>query len=258
VTPLLAIEKVTKTYGGVRAVDGVCLQLAEKGGIRGLIGPNGAGKSTLLNLICGLERPTAGEIYFKGEGITLMPPHQISALGIGRTFQATQLVEHLTVAENVMVGRHLHTRVAFLTSGFWLPQIWREENRNRIEAHQILDFLGLLFKAGRSIQHLSDGEKRLVELGRALALEPALLLLDEPAGGLTPGEVKVLGEMIHRLRDRGVTVLIVEHHMGLVMEISHWITVLHHGKVIAEGPPEEIKRDQAVISAYLGRGGSLA
>jgi len=258
VTPLLAIERLTKSYGGVRAVDGVSLQVAEEGTVRGLIGPNGAGKSTLLNLICGLERPTAGKIYFKGSDITSMSPHRISTLGIGRTFQATQLVERLTVAENVMVGRHIHTRVGFLTSGLWLPRIWREENRNRIEAHQILNFLGLLFKAGRSVHHLSEGEKRLVELGRALALEPTLLLLDEPAGGLTPGEVKVLGEMINRLRDRGVTVLIVEHHMGLVMDISRGITVLHHGKVIAEGPPEDIKRDQGVISAYLGREESVA
>jgi len=247
---LLSLDKITKEYDGVRALDQVSLQLT-KGTIKGLIGPNGAGKSTLFHLISGMEKPSSGKIYFKGMDITSSETYEISSLGIGRTFQTIQTLMNMTVVDNVLAGMHMRLKGGFLSCGLWLPWIRKTEKEALNQAKEILEFLGLLGRWEWPASQLSYSEQKMLELGRALAMKPELLLLDEPAAGLTPAETKRLAERIGCLKQEGVTVFLVEHRMGMVMEIADEIAVLHNGKLIAEGTPESVRRNPQVIEAYL-------
>jgi branched-chain amino acid transport system ATP-binding protein len=252
VMPLLSIEEIIKEYDGIRALDRVSLKV-EKGRIKGLIGPNGAGKSTLFHLISGVEKPDSGKIFFKEKNITSMEPHERSGLGIGRTFQTLQIWGNMTVVENIMAGMNQRLKGGFLSYGLWLPWVRRSEKEALKEAKEILDSLGLLGKWESLASQLPYGKQKLLELGRALAMKPELLLLDEPASGLTPVEIEQLSEQVSRTRQEGVTVFIVEHHMGMVMEIADEIAVLHNGELIAEGTPEAVRKNPQVIEAYLAR-----
>ena len=247
---MLAIEKVSKRYEGVQALNQVSLKVPE-GTIKGLIGPNGAGKSTLFHLISGIERPDSGRIYFKGTEITSLAPHEIALLGLGRTFQTIQTWGNMTVVDNILAGMHRKLKGGFLSCGFWLPEIRRQEKEALEKAKEILEFLGLLGRWEWPASQLSFGEQRILEMGRTLAMDPAFLLLDEPASGLTPVEVGQISQGIKRLKEEGMTFFIVEHRMELVMEIADQIAVLHNGELIAEGPPDEIRRNEKVIGAYL-------
>ncbi len=250
-TALLEAHGLSKAFGGVMAVNGVDLAVRE-GEIVALIGPNGAGKTTIFNVITGVFPPSRGTVCFRGEPLVGLKPHAIAALGIGRTFQTVQLFGEMTVLENVMLGRHAKSRSGVLASAFRTPAMRREERAIREAALAILDAVGLREKAGQIASSLPYGEQRLTEIARALALEPVLLLLDEPAAGLNAQEKARLGGLVRRLRDRGITVLLVDHHMDLVMDISDEVIVLNYGEVIAEGPPGEVQRHQGVIAAYLG------
>lgn len=243
---LLSVEQITKEYDGVRALDFVSLAV-EKGTIKGLIGPNGAGKSTLFHLITGIERPSSGKVIFDGTDITSMESHEISALGIARTFQTIQTLGNMTVVENVMVGMHMRLKGGFLSCGLWLPWISQTEKEALKEGKEILEFLGLLGRWEWPASQLTYAEQKMLELGRALAMKPKFLLLDEPGAGLTPREVQLLTERISRVRQEGITVLLVEHHIGMVMEIADKIAVLHNGKLIAEGVPDKVRSDPQVI-----------
>jgi ABC-type branched-subunit amino acid transport system ATPase component len=248
--PILILEEITKEYGGLRALDHVSLKVG-KGIIKGLIGPNGAGKSTLFHLISGMERPDSGKIYFKNKEITTLEPHEISALGVARTFQTVQTLANMTVVENIMTGMHLRLKGGFVSSGFWFPWIRRAEKEALKEAKKILDLLGLLGRWKSPASQLPLGKQRLLELGRALAMKPELILLDEPASGLTPAEVDQLSERICQFKKDGITFFIVEHQMGMVMEIADEVVVLDNGNLIAEGPAEVVERDSKVIDVYL-------
>ena len=250
---LLSIETMTKEYDGVRALDRVSLRV-EKGNIKGLIGPNGAGKSTLFHLISGVEKPDSGKILFKEKNITSLEPHERAAVGIGRTFQTVQIWGNMTVVENIMAGMDRRLRGGFFSYGFWFPWIRRSEKEALKEAKEILGSLGLLGKWESMASQLPFGKQKLLELGRALAMKPELLLLDEPASGLTLTEIEQLSERISQIKQEGVTVFIVEHHMGMVMDIADEIAVLHNGELIAEGTPAAVRRNPEVMEAYLSRG----
>ena len=248
---LLATKNLHRSFGGVHAVHDVTFDVPP-GAIKAVIGPNGAGKTTLFNLIAGTLAPNTGEVFFRGKRITGRKPHAVAALGIARTFQTTKLFPHMTVLENVMVGRHARTRSGFIAGMLNLPWTWREDRQTRDKATEILENLGLASYAPETASNLSFGRQRLVEFARALATEPTLLLLDEPAAGLNIYETQELAELIQRIRDRGITCLIVEHDMSLVMNISDEVVVLDQGKQIAEGPPAAIQRNPDVIRIYLG------
>jgi ABC-type branched-subunit amino acid transport system ATPase component len=247
---LLSINAISKSYDGVRALNRISLSV-RKGTIKGLIGPNGAGKTTLFHLITGVERPTAGRISFQGIDITAMEPHEIALLGVGRTFQTLQVLGNMTVVENILTGMHTRLKGGFLSCGLWLPWIHKGEKKALQEAKEILESLGLLGRWKWNAAQLSFGQQKMLELGRALAMQPKLLLLDEPAAGLTSVEVKTLSEKICQLREQGITILIVEHHMGMVMEIADEVAALHNGEIIVEGPPDRVRNDPRVIEAYL-------
>jgi branched-chain amino acid transport system ATP-binding protein len=248
---LLETQGLHRSFGGVHAVRDVSLRVP-RGAIKAIIGPNGAGKTTLFNLIAGTIPPQRGEVTFRGRRITAWKPHAVAGLGIARTFQTTKLFPHMTVLENVMVGRHSRTRSGFLAGMLNLPRTWCEDRQTWAKAEAILEDLGLRGSAGEMASNLSFGRQRLVEFARALAAEPVLLLLDEPAAGLNIYETKALSELILKIRRRGVTCLIVEHDMSLVMNISDDVVVLDQGRKIAEGPPRVIQRDPEVIRIYLG------
>ncbi len=250
---LLEAQGVSKEFGGVTALNGVDFGVRQ-GQIKAIIGPNGAGKTTIFNVITGVFPPSRGTVLFRGRPLAGLKPYAIASVGIGRTFQAVQLFGEMTVLENVMLGRHPRTRAGVLASALRTPSMRREEREIRERSLAILQAVGLHERAGQVATSLPYGEQRLIEIARALAMEPALLLLDEPAAGLNRQEKARLGELIRGLRDRGITILLVDHHMDLVMEVSDEVLVLNYGEKIAEGPPAAIQRHKGVIAAYLGEG----
>jgi branched-chain amino acid transport system ATP-binding protein len=250
---MLSIQEATIKFGGLTAVNQVTFNIP-KGAIFGLIGPNGAGKTTLFNIISGVYAPTSGKIVFENKEIQGLPPHKINYLGISRTYQNINLFKKMTVLENVMVGCHSRTHEG-LTSAILRTPKQRLEEANVIEKSMaILDFMDLTDKATQKASSLSYGEQRRLEISRAMASDPKLLLLDEPAAGMNGREKDELRETIQKISDRGITVLLVEHDMKLVMNVTHQICVLNYGKKIAEGDPESIQNHQEVIAAYLGGG----
>jgi branched-chain amino acid transport system ATP-binding protein len=240
-----------KAFGGLMALMDVSFTVFP-GQIKALIGPNGAGKTTLFNIITGTLPLTSGTIRFKGKPITGEKPHVIAKRGISRTFQTVELFGNMTVLENVMIGRHPRTRMGLLRSGLRLPGVKGEETEILDAAREKLELFGLAHRSDDPASSLPLGEQKRLEVARALATEPELILLDEPAAGLNETETLRMAEIIKKIREKGITVLLVEHHMELIMGISDEVTVLNYGKIISDGPPERIKNDQRVIDAYLG------
>jgi branched-chain amino acid transport system ATP-binding protein len=249
--PLLSARGLAKTFGGVVAVADVTFDVPA-GEIRAIIGPNGAGKTTIFNLITGVFPLERGEIRFKGHGLNGRSTWQRARLGIARTFQNLQIFANMTVLENAMVGRHPKSRAGLLAAAFRTPGSRGEEAKIREDALACLELVGLAERSRDPAGSLPFGQQRLLEIARCLATEPALLLLDEPAAGLNLAEAEALGELILSLRRRGITMLLVEHLMDLVMGISDSVLVLNHGQVLAQGSPEAVQNDPAVIEAYLG------
>jgi len=248
---ILAAAGLSRSFGGLRAVDGVSFE-AGAGRITAVIGPNGAGKTTLFNLIAGALSPDSGSVSFDGEDITGMRPHEVARRGIARTFQTVKLSGRMTVLENVMIGRHTRSRSGFLEAMVAAPWTRAEEKSMRDISMAAIERLGLGEYAGREAGTLPFGIQRSVELARALASEPKLLLLDEPASGLNVRETKGLAELISGIRGGGTSILVVEHDMSLVMGISDEIVVLSFGRKLAQGAPRDIQRNPEVVAIYLG------
>jgi branched-chain amino acid transport system ATP-binding protein len=254
---MLELTQITKYFGGIAAVKDVGFEV-EKGNIVALIGPNGAGKTTIFNLITGTQKPDQGSINLKGENITGLQQFQTASAGITRTFQNLQLFNSMTVLENVMAGAHLRGKKGFIQSIFSYPEKCREERKIRDESFALLEEIGLAEAAGHTAAALPFGQQRLLEIARALASNPHLILLDEPAAGLNAAESIVLTDYLKRLRNRGTTMILIEHDMETVMEAADRIVVLNFGEVIAEGTPAEIQQNREVIKAYLGEDEQIA
>lgn len=251
---ILSLQGITQEFGGLRALQEVNLTVEEKQ-IFGIIGPNGAGKTTLFNIITGMYTPTQGELIFKGEKLNHIPPYNIARKGIARTFQNIRLFNLLSVLDNVRVGSYAVTRSGFLPNMLGLPFSRREERQTLEDAVTLLKMVGLDEKKDEYASSLAYGDQRRLEIARALAVKPALLLLDEPAAGMTPAEKDELMRLIWHIREEmGLTILLVEHDMNLVMKICEKIAVLNYGRKIAEGSPNEIKNNEQVIQSYLGVG----
>lgn len=248
---ILEVKNLGMQFGGVAALQDICYSVPG-GIIQAVIGPNGAGKTTLFNCISGILKPSTGRIVFTGREIDGRAPHKIAGFGISRTFQHVAIFKNMTVLENVMLGRHPRTRCGFLASGLRFPRMRYEERQIFEKGLEYLDFVGLGDCAGMQAGTLPLGKQKTLEIARALATEPLLLLLDEPAGGLNMKETEELGELIEAVRKLGTTVMLVEHDMNLIMDISDRILVLHFGRVLASGSSEEIKENREVIEAYLG------
>jgi branched-chain amino acid transport system ATP-binding protein len=249
---LLETRHLDMEFDGLKVLDAVDLQIS-KGAIHAIIGPNGSGKTTLFNLVSGIYKPRSGKILYQGREVTGLSPYQVAEIGIARTFQNIRMFRTMSVMENVLVGHHCRTREGMIAGALNLRRIKREEERVTQKAFEMLSIVGLKEKAQRRATELPYGDRRLLELARALASEPELLMVDEPTAGMNDSETGETMEIISRVRDMGVTILLVEHHMKVVMGISDRISVLDHGEKIAEGTPEEIQANERVIEAYLGR-----
>ena len=248
---MLKIDGITKIFGGLTALQDVSLALAA-GEITGIIGPNGAGKTTLFNVVTGIYAPSSGKVFYEGKDITGLPPEKLARLSMVRTFQGIELFGQMTVLENVMVGLHTKSQSGIIASVFKLPGHLREERRIRERAAFWLDYAGIADLAQIKAANLPFGKGRLLEIARAMAIEPHIILMDEPAAGLNSRETSDLAVLIKKIKDSGVTVVLVEHDMELVMEICDRIIVLNLGHKLAEGTPREIQENEKVITAYLG------
>ena len=248
----LAVTDLSISFGGIRAVDDVSFAVDE-GEVFAIIGPNGAGKTTLFNLVSGIYFPDGGSVRFAGRDITSLPAHRIAPLGLARTFQNIELFEHATVLQNLLIGRHVHRRSTALSHLLFLPSVRREELEHRRRVEDVIDLLELAHYREQRIANLPYGVRKVVEVGRALCLEPKLLLLDEPTSGLNPEESEDMGFWIEDInRDLGVTVVMVAHDMGLVSRVAGRVLALNEGRVIAEGSAAEVQKNPAVVDAYLG------